>query len=87
MDDKFYGSMTAAIADHHGSTEIELEEAYVQTMPGFGLPVYKFAPQWRAGYRFTLMIERRKVHDQEQWWGTFEYGSKKLKVIGTLEKD
>lgn len=37
--------------------------------------------------RFTLMIERRHISGQEQWWGTFEYGSKKLKVIATLEKN
>jgi hypothetical protein len=37
--------------------------------------------------RFKLTLERQKVYKQEQWWGTFEYGSKKLKVIGTLEKD
>lgn len=37
--------------------------------------------------RFTLMLERRNVNGQEQWHGTFEYGSKNLKVIGTLEKD
>lgn len=35
--------------------------------------------------RFTLELERRNVSGQEQWWGTFEYGSKKLKVIATLE--
>jgi len=37
--------------------------------------------------RFTLMLERRNVNGQEQWWGSFEYGSKKLKVIATLEKN
>lgn len=37
--------------------------------------------------RFTLMLECREVSGQEQWWGTFEYGSKKLKVIAALEKD
>ncbi len=36
--------------------------------------------------RFTLMIERKNVLGQEQWHGTFEYGSKNLKIIGTLEK-
>ncbi len=35
--------------------------------------------------RFTLMLERRMVNGKEQWWGNFEYGGKKLKVIGTLE--
>ena len=36
--------------------------------------------------RFTLMLERKNVNGQEQWHGTFEYGSKNLTVIGTLEK-
>lgn len=47
-----------------------------------------FANSKKAGInRFTLALERRKVSGQEQWWGTFEYGSKKLKIIGTLERD
>ncbi len=32
-------------------------------------------------------IDRKEVFGQEQWLGVFEYGSKNLKVIGTLEKD
>ena len=36
--------------------------------------------------RFTLELERRDISGQEQWWGTFTYGSKNLKIIGTLEK-
>ena len=38
VDDKFFGSITAAIAQHEGETEIELEEAYIQTLPSMGLP-------------------------------------------------
>lgn len=37
--------------------------------------------------RFTLTLERTDVLGQEQWHGKFEYGSKKLKVIATLERD
>lgn len=37
--------------------------------------------------RFTLTLERKNITGQEQWHGTFEYGSKKLKVIATLERD
>ena len=33
-DDKFSGNLTAAIVEHHGSLEIELEEAYLQILPG-----------------------------------------------------
>lgn len=32
VDNMFYGKMTVAIAEHEGSTEVELEEAYVETL-------------------------------------------------------
>lgn len=32
IDDKFYGLMTAAIVREEGGTEIELEEAYIETL-------------------------------------------------------
>ncbi|NCC22923.1 MAG: hypothetical protein EOM26_10765 [Alphaproteobacteria bacterium] len=32
VDDKFYGSTTIALAEHHGETEVELEEAFIQTL-------------------------------------------------------
>jgi len=32
IDDKFYGSMTSAIVYEEGETEIELEEAYIETL-------------------------------------------------------
>ena len=38
VDDKFYGHITTALADHGDGVEIELEEAYVETLPGLGLP-------------------------------------------------
>ncbi|MBT3040282.1 MAG: TonB-dependent receptor [Candidatus Thiodiazotropha sp. (ex Ctena orbiculata)] len=31
VDDLFYGKLTAAIADHEGETEVELEEAFIET--------------------------------------------------------
>ena len=36
---------------------------------------------------FTLTLERKNIDGQEQWYGDFEYGSKNLKVIGSLERD
>ena len=45
------------------------------------------ASKQRGIERFNLMLERKDVLGQEQWHGAFEYGSKNLKVIGTLEKD
>ena len=38
VDDKFWGGATAAIVENDGETEIELEEAFIQTLPGAGLP-------------------------------------------------
>ena len=32
IDDMFYGKFTTAIADHDGETEVELEEAYIETL-------------------------------------------------------
>ena len=32
VDDKFYGQMTLALAEHEGATEVELEEAFIQTL-------------------------------------------------------
>ncbi|WP_369177381.1 hypothetical protein [Candidatus Thiodubiliella endoseptemdiera] len=40
IDDKFYGKLTTAIAEHEGATEVELEEAFIQTLGlGNGLTV------------------------------------------------
>lgn len=32
IDDMFYGKMTSVLADHEGTTEVELEEAYIETL-------------------------------------------------------
>ena len=32
VDDMFYGKLTTAIAEHEGATEVELEEAYIETL-------------------------------------------------------
>lgn len=54
VDDKFTGSVTAALAQHEGAIEIELEEAFVQTLPGLGLPdgvsVKAGRALWTLGY-------------------------------------
>jgi hypothetical protein len=54
IDDKFYGSTTAAIVREDGSDIVELEEAYVQTLPGIGLPAGARATFgrkfWTLGY-------------------------------------
>lgn len=51
----------------------------------YALEDYATAKQ-RGISRFTLTLERRNINGQEQWHGVFEYGSKNLKVIGTLKK-
>jgi hypothetical protein len=38
IDDKFYGSLTMAIVREDGEDKVELEEAYIQTLPDAGLP-------------------------------------------------
>ena len=54
VDDKFFGSTTVAIAQHEGETELELEEAYIQTLPRIGLPdgmsVKAGRAFWTLGY-------------------------------------
>ena len=54
IDDKFYGSVTAAIVREGGEDKAELEEAYVQTLPGMGLPkgmnVKAGRALWTLGY-------------------------------------
>jgi hypothetical protein len=32
IDDRYYGKMTTVLADHDGTTEVELEEAYIETL-------------------------------------------------------
>ena len=32
IDDMFFGKLTTAIAEHEGATEIELEEAFIETL-------------------------------------------------------
>lgn len=46
-----------------------------------------FNSKKRGIHNFILTLERREINGQEQWWGNFEYGNKKLKVIATLERD
>jgi hypothetical protein len=60
VDDLFYGKLTAVIADHEGSTETELEEAYIETQGlGHGLTI-------RAG-RFFSGIGYLNVQHPHAW--------------------
>ena len=54
VDDKFYASFTAAIVNEDGSDKLELEEAYVQTLPNKalvnGLSAKFGRALWTLGY-------------------------------------
>lgn len=54
VDDKFFGAASAAIVREAGEDKVELEEAYVQTLPGAGLPdglrVKAGRAFWTLGY-------------------------------------
>lgn len=36
--------------------------------------------------RFTLSLHKQTINKQEQWTGVFEYGQKKVRILGVLEK-
>lgn len=54
VDDKFRGSITTSFVNEDGSDGIEIEEAFVQTLPGIGLPdgmsVKAGRALWTLGY-------------------------------------
>lgn len=39
----------------------------------------------RGVERFTLLLSRETDGENEKWHGKFEYGSKTIKIVGTLE--
>ena len=63
VDDKFFGHMTMAVAEHDGETEVELEEAYVQTLPGGGLPDGLSIKAGRAFWTFGYLNEHHAHAD------------------------
>lgn len=57
VDDKFYGEVTVAIDEHDGSTELELEEAFIETLGlGNGLTI-------KAGRFFSAMGYINEQHE------------------------
>ena len=58
-DNRFYGSMTAAIVREDGADKIELEEAYVETLPGLGLPT---GMRIKAGRAFWSLGYLNEIH-------------------------
>ncbi|MGE0651148.1 MAG: hypothetical protein AB7P12_05295 [Alphaproteobacteria bacterium] len=57
VDDKFAGSLTAAIVREEGEDKVELEEAFVQTLPGAGLPDGTRIKAGRALWTFGYLNE------------------------------
>jgi len=63
IDDKFYGSVTAAIVREDGSDLVELEEAYFQTLPGAGLPDGVQLKAGRAFWKLGYLNEHHQHAD------------------------
>ena len=61
IDDKFYGSLTAAIVREDGSDKVELEEAYIQTTPDFNFPTGMSLKAGRAFWTLGYLNEHH-VH-------------------------
>ncbi len=64
IDDKFYGNFTLGFGVHAGEpTEVELEEAYIQTLPGAGLPDGLRVKAGRALWTFGYLNEQHAHED------------------------
>jgi hypothetical protein len=54
VDDKFHGSLTTSFVNEDGSDGLEIEEAFLQTLPGLGLPdgvsIKAGRAYWTLGY-------------------------------------
>ncbi len=63
VDDKFSGSITAAVVREDGADNIELEAAFVQTLPGVGFPTGLAAKFGRALWTFGYLNEHHTHAD------------------------
>ena len=64
IDDKFFGNLTLGLGAHPGEpTEVELEEAYIQTLPGAGLPDGMRIKAGRALWTFGYLNEQHAHGD------------------------
>ena len=64
IDDKFRGGLTLGLGAHPGeATEVELEEAYVQTLPGVGLMEGMRVKAGRALWTFGYLNEQHAHGD------------------------
>ena len=64
IDDKFRGALTLGLGAHAGeAAELELEEAYIQTLPGSGLPDGVRLKAGRALWTFGYLNEQHAHGD------------------------
>lgn len=63
IDDKFYGGLTVAVVREAGEDKVELEEAYVQTLSGAGLPQGLSVKAGRAFWTFGYLNEHHTHAD------------------------
>jgi len=63
IDDKFRGALTLGLGAHGSETEVELEEAYVQTLAGSGLPDGTRLKAGRALWTFGYLNEQHAHGD------------------------
>ena len=63
IDDKFRGGLTLGLGAHDGETEVELEEAYIQTLAGSGMPDGVRLKAGRALWTFGYLNEQHAHGD------------------------
>jgi hypothetical protein len=62
-DDKFAGNLTASIAPENGEDKLSVEEAYVKTLPGSGLPSGLTVKGGRSLWKFGYLNEHHAHTD------------------------
>ncbi len=63
IDDKFRGNLTLGLGSHDNETELELEEAYIQTLGGSGMPDGVRLKAGRALWTFGYLNEQHAHGD------------------------
>lgn len=63
IDDKFRGNLTLGLGAHGSETEVELEEAYIQTLAGSGMPDGVRLKAGRALWTFGYLNEQHAHGD------------------------
>jgi hypothetical protein len=62
-DDKFAGNLTASIAPENGEDKLSVEEAYLKTLPGSGLPTGMSVKAGRSLWKFGYLNEHHAHTD------------------------